>query len=73
MTTTEIKERMRILALEQDYSEQILEVKQEMHKSGKRFYTCSVGGYQLIIISTSTGQFVHTFIPNLEFINVLTK
>jgi len=73
MNRKEIEERKRIMALEQDYSEQIIEVKQEMYKSGKRFYTCSVGAYQLIIISTSTEQLVHTFIPNLEFISVLTK
>lgn len=73
METTEIKERMRILALEQDCSEYILEVKQEMNKSGKRFYTCSVAGYQLLIIGTTDGRWVHTFIPTIEYLQEVTK
>ena len=73
MKASEIEEKRRISSLEQEFCEQILQLKQAMYKSGKRFYTCSVGGYQLIVISTSTEQLVHTFIPNLEFINEVTK
>ena len=67
------EEDKRISALEQDYSEQILEQKQRMSKEGKRFYTCSVAGYQLIIIGTTDERWVHTFIPTLEYINEVTK
>ena len=67
------EEVKRIVALEQDYSEQILEQKQRMSKEGKRFYTCSVAGYQLIIIGTTDERWVHTFIPTLEYINEVTK
>ena len=67
------EEVKRIAALEQDYSEQILEQKQRMSKEGKRFYTCSVAGYQLIIIGTTDERLVHTFIPTLEYINEVTK
>ena len=67
------EEAKRIVALEQDYSEQILEQKQRMSKEGKRFYTCSVAGYQLIIIGTTDERWVHTFIPTLEYLNEVTK
>ena len=73
MTAQEIEEKKRISALEQEFCEQILQLKQAMYKSGKRFYTCSVGCYQLIVIGTSNEQFVHTIISNLEFINALTN
>ena len=65
------EEDKRISALEQDYCEQILELKQRMSKDGKRFYTYPVAGYQLIIIRTTDGQLVHTFITNLEFAKTL--
>ena len=67
------EEAKRIVALEQDYSEQILEQKQRMSKEGKRFYTCSIAGYQLIIIGTTDERWVHTFIPTLEYLNEVTK
>ena len=73
MKALEIEERKRIMALEQDYSKQILEQKKRMNKDGKRFYTCSIAGYQLIILQDSREQLVHTFIPTLEYINEVTK
>lgn len=73
MTTTEIEERKRIMTLEQDYCEQILKQKQQMYKEGKRFYTCSIAGYQLLIIGTIDGRWIHTFISNIEYINEVTK
>ena len=73
METKQIEEVKRIAALEQDYCEQILEQKQRMSKEGKRFYTCSVAGYQLIIIGTTDERWVHTFIPTLEYLNEVTK
>jgi len=72
MNTKQIEERKLIATLEQEYSEQILEQKQRMHKEGKRFYTCSIAGYELIIIGTTDERWVHTFIPTIEFINALT-
>lgn len=68
MGTKQTEEVKRIAALEQDYCEQILEQKQRMYEEGIRFYTCSVAGYQLIIIETTDGRYVHTFIPTLEYI-----
>ena len=73
METKQIEEARRISALEQDYCEQILEQKQRMNKEGKWFYTCSIAGYQLIIIRTTDERWVHTFIPTLEYINEVTK
>lgn len=73
MKPSEIEERKRIMALEQDYSEQILEQKQRMNKEGKRFYTCSIAGYQLLIIGTTDEHWVHTFIPTIEYINEVTN
>lgn len=73
METKQIEEVKRIAALEQDYCEQILEQKKRMSKEGKRFYTCSIAGYQLIIIETTDERWVHTFIPTLEYINEVTK
>lgn len=68
MGPKQIEEAKRISTLEQDYCEQILEQKQRMYEEGRRFYTCSVAGYQLIIIGTTDGRFVHTFVPTLEYI-----
>ena len=73
METKQIEEVKRIAALEQDYCEQIIEQKQRMYEEGKRFYTCSVAGYQLLIIRTTDGRFVHTFIPTLEYLNEVTR
>ena len=68
METKKTEEVKRIAALEQDYCDQILEQKQRMYEEGKRFYTCSVAGYQLVIVGTTEGRWVHTFIPTLEYI-----
>ena len=68
MDTKQIEEIKRISVLEQDYCEQILEQKKRMSKEGIRFYTCSVAGYQLIIIGTTDERWVHTFIRTLEYI-----
>lgn len=73
MRTSEIEEVKRISVLEQDYCEQILEQKQRMSKEGIRFYTCSICGYQLIILGTTDGRLVHTFIPIMEYIKEVTK
>ena len=73
MDTKQIEEVKRISALEQDYSNQILEQKQRMSKEGKRFYTCSICGYQLIILGTTDGRWIHTFIPTIEYIKEATK
>lgn len=73
MVTKQTEEVKRISALEQDYCEQILEQKKRMSKEGKRFYTCSIAGYQLIIIGTTDERWVHTFIPTIEFINEVTN
>lgn len=73
METKQIEELKRISTLEQDYCEQILEQKKRMSKEGKRFYTCSIAGYQLIIIGTTDERWVHTFIPTLEYLNEVTK
>ena len=73
METKQIEEVKRIAALEQDYCEQILEQKQRMYEEGKRFYTCSIAGYQLLIIGTTDERWVHTFIPTLEYLNEVTK
>lgn len=62
-----------IANLEREYCEQILEQKQRMNKEGKRFYTCSIAGYQLIIIGTTDERWVHTFIPTIEYIKEVTN
>lgn len=73
METKQIEEKKLIATLEQEYSEAILKKKQEMYHEGKRFYTCSVAGYQLIIIGTTDERWVHTFIPTIEYLNEVTK
>ena len=73
METKQIEEVKRIAALEQDYCNQILEQKLRMREKGIRFYTCSIAGYQLIIIGTTDDRWVHTFIPTLEYIKEVTK
>lgn len=73
METKQIEEVKRIAVMEQDYCEQILEQKQRMSKEGKRFYTCSICGYQLIIIGTTDERWVHTFIPTIEYLQEVTK
>ena len=73
METKQIEEVKRISALERDYCEQILEQKRRMNKEGKRFYTCSIAGYQLLIISTTDGRLIHTFISTIEYINEVTN
>ena len=73
METKQIEEIKRIAAMEQDYCNQILVQKHLMYKEGIRFYTCSVAGYQLVIIGTTDGRFVHTFVPALEYIKQVTK
>ena len=73
MKVSEIEERKLIATLEQEYSETILNKKKEMYHEGKRFYTCSIGGYQLIIIGTTDERWVHTFIPTLEYLQEVTK
>lgn len=73
METKQIEEIKRIATMEQDYCEQILEQKQRMSKEGIRFYTCSIAGYQLIIIGTIDERWVHTFIPTLEYIKQVTE
>ena len=73
METKQIEEVKRIASLEQDYCDQILEQKQRMYEEGKRFYTCSLCGYQLIILCTTDGRWIHTFIPAIEYIKEVTK
>ena len=73
MKALEIEESKRISSLEQEYCDQIIEKKREMYKECKRFYTCSIAGYQLIILQDSREQMIHTFIPTLEYINEVTK
>lgn len=73
METKQIEEAKLISALERDYCEQILEQKQRMSKEGKRFYTCSIAGYQLLIIGTTDGRLIHTFISTIEYINEVTN
>ena len=73
METKQIEEAKRISALERDYCAQILEQKRRMNKEGKRFYTCSIAGYQLLIIGTTDERWVHTFIPTLEYLQEVTK
>lgn len=73
METKQIEEIKRIATMEQDYCEQILEQKQRMSKEGIRFYTCSICGYQLIILGTTDKRWVHTFIPTIEYLQEVTK
>ena len=73
MKASEIEEKRRISALESEYALQIFQIKEEMRKAGKQFYTGSLCGYQLIIICTTNGMYTHTIIPCLTYINEVTK
>lgn len=73
MTATEIEEKRRISALESEYYSQIFQIKEEMRRTGKQFYTGSFCGYQLIVICTTNGIYTHTIIPCLTYIQEVTK
>lgn len=73
MKASEIEEKRRISALESEYSSQIFQIKEEMRKAGKQFYTGSFCGYQLIVICTTNGMYTHTIIPCLTYINEVTN
>lgn len=73
METKQIEEKRRISALESEYYSQIFEIKEEMRRTGKQFYTGSFCGYQLIVICTTNGMYTHTIIPCLTYINEVTK
>jgi hypothetical protein len=73
MKASEIEEKRRISALESEYYSQIFQIKEEMRKTGKQFYTGSFCGYQLIVICTTNGMYTHTIIPCLTYINEVTN
>ena len=72
MKASEIEEKRRIAALDSEYYSQIYQIKEEMRKTGKQFYTGSFYGYQLIVICTKNGMYTHTIIPCLTYINEVT-
>jgi transcription elongation factor Elf1 len=73
MKASEIEEKRRIAALEREYYSQIFQIKEEMRKTGKQFYTGSFCGHQLIVICTTNGMYTHTIIPCLTYINEVTN
>lgn len=73
MDTKQIEEKRRISALESEYYSQIFQIKEEMRRTGKQFYTGSFCGYQLIVICTTNGMYTHTIIPCLTYINEVTN
>lgn len=73
METKQIEEKRRIAALESEYYSQIFQIKEEMRRTGKQFYTGSFYGYQLIVICTTNGMYTHTIIPCLTYINEVTN
>ena len=73
MKPSEIEEKRRISALEREYYPQIFQIKEDMRRTGKQFYTGSFCGYQLIVICTTNGMYTHTIIPCLTYINEVTK
>ena len=73
METKQIEEKRRISLLESEYYSQIFQIKEEMRRTGKQFYTGSFCGYQLIVICTTNGMYTHTIIPCLTYINEVTN
>lgn len=73
MKASEIEEKRRIATLESEYYSQIFQIKEEMRRTGKKFYTRSFCGYQLIVICTTNGMYTHTIIPCLTYINEVTN
>ncbi|MFA6820455.1 MAG: hypothetical protein WCR53_07935 [Bacteroidaceae bacterium] len=73
MNRKEIEEKRHISALEREYYSQIFQIKEEMRRTGKQFYTGSFCGYQLIVICTTNGMYTHTIIPCLTYINEVTN
>ena len=73
METKQIEEKRRISLLESEYYSQIFQIKEEMRRTGKQFYTGSFCGYQLIVICTTNGMYTHTIIPCLTYIKEVTK
>ena len=73
MKASEIEEKRRIADLEREYYSQIFQIKEEMRRTGKQFYSGSFCGYQLIVICTTNGMYTHTIIPCLTYINEVTN
>ena len=73
METKQIEEKRRISLLESEYYSQIFQIKEEMRRTGKQFYTGSFCGYQLIVICTTNGMYTHTIIPCLTYIKEVTN
>lgn len=73
METKQIEEKRRIAALDSEYYSQIYQIKEEMRRTGKQFYTGSFCGHQLIVICTKNGMYAHTIIPCLTYIDEVTK
>lgn len=73
MKASEIEEKRRISALESGHYSQIFQIKEDMRRTGKKFYTGSFYGYQLIVICTTNGMYTHTIISCLTYINEVTK
>lgn len=73
MEPKQIEEKRRIANLESEYYSQIFQIKEEMRRNGKQFYTGSFCGYQLIVICTTNGMYTHTIIPCLTYINEVTN
>lgn len=73
MKASEIEEKRLIAELESGHYSQIFQIKEDMRKTGKQFYSGSFYGYQLIVIHTTNGMYTHTIISCLTYINEVTK
>lgn len=70
---SEIEEKRRIAALESGRCSRVFRVGGGVRRTGKKFYTGSFYGYQLIVICTTNGMYTHTIISSLTYINEVTK
>lgn len=62
-----------IAELERYYMSEICDSKSLLVKSGKKFHTQSLGGFQLIVIKTTKGAVAHTWVNTIQYIEEVTR
>lgn len=62
-----------IFELDRFYASEICATKSALVKSGKKFHTQSLGGFQLIVIKTMKGAVAHTWVNTIQYIEEVTR
>lgn len=62
-----------IFDLERYYQDEICSAKSLLIKSGKKFHTQSLGGFQLIVIKNINGAVAHTWVNTIQYIEEVAR